>query len=103
MVCRYWNRSFGLSATVRARWVVGRCFRHQLIPALLNWVGAEFMIKGYLSYPQMLQVFNLVLFALTFGAATLDFSKPAHGFKQHRPASDSSPYACQVESRRTGL
>jgi hypothetical protein len=33
------------------------------------------MIAGYLSYPQLLQVFNLVLFSLTFGSAVLDFSE----------------------------
>ena len=43
--------------------------------ALLNWVGAQFMIKGYISYPEMLQVYNLVLFSLTFGSAMLDFSE----------------------------
>jgi ATP-binding cassette subfamily B (MDR/TAP) protein 1 len=42
---------------------------------MLSWVGAVFMTKGYLSYPQLLQVFNLVLFSLTFGTAMLDFSE----------------------------
>lgn len=43
--------------------------------ALLNWVGSQFMIQGYLNYAEMLQVFNLVLFSLTFGTAMLDFSE----------------------------
>ena len=55
------------------------------------------MIKGYLSYPEMLQVFNLVLFALTFGAATLDFSE--HKMMSAANPSDSSPDACQIQSR----
>lgn len=38
------------------------------------------MIKGYLSYPEMLQVFNLVLFSLTFGTAVLDFSESSRAF-----------------------
>lgn len=51
------------------------------------------MAQGYLSYPQMLQVFNLVLFSLTFGSAMLDFSElfetlvvaEADGQYQHWP------------------
>lgn len=63
--------------------------------ALLNWVGAEFMIKGYLSYPQMLQVFNLVLFSLTFGTAVLDFS--AYRRATQRASPDPSSDARQVQ------
>ena len=43
--------------------------------ALLNWAGSQFILKGYLNYAQMLQVYNLVLFSLTFGTAMLDFSE----------------------------
>lgn len=69
---------------------MGRTLR--LTAALLNWVGAEFMIKGYLSYPQMLQVFNLVLFSLTFGTAMLDFSECPKFII--RPRFDSSQSRC---------
>lgn len=42
--------------------------------ALMNWAGMELILLGYMSYGQMLQVYNLVLFTLTFGTALLDFS-----------------------------
>ena len=45
--------------------------------ALMNWAGSEFMLKSFINYPQMLQVYNLVLFSLTFGTQMLDFSKPS--------------------------
>ena len=44
--------------------------------ALMIWAGSQFMLKNYLNYHQMLQVFNLVLFSLTFGTQMLDFSEP---------------------------
>ena len=43
--------------------------------ALLNWVGCKFILDGYMDYPTMLMVYNLILFSLTFGALALDFSK----------------------------
>jgi hypothetical protein len=33
------------------------------------------MLGDHLDYAQMLQVFNLVLFSLTFGTAMLDFGE----------------------------
>lgn len=42
--------------------------------ALLNWVGCKFILDGYMDYPTMLMVYNLILFSLTFGALALDFS-----------------------------
>ena len=52
------------------------------------------MIKGYLNYAQMLQVFNLVLFSLTFGSAMLDFSEfdPKSSVKKSN-LGDSTYYA----------
>ncbi|WWD15747.1 hypothetical protein CI109_100169 [Kwoniella shandongensis] len=41
--------------------------------ALMNFAGSMFMLDGTMNYQQMLQVYNLVLFSLTFGAAMLDF------------------------------
>ncbi|WVQ71433.1 hypothetical protein IAR50_000970 [Cryptococcus sp. DSM 104548] len=41
--------------------------------AVMNFAGSEFMIQGRMNYEQMLQVYNLVLFSLTFGAGLLDF------------------------------
>nr|XP_018264066.1 ATP-binding cassette, subfamily B (MDR/TAP), member 1 [Kwoniella dejecticola CBS 10117]OBR86224.1 ATP-binding cassette, subfamily B (MDR/TAP), member 1 [Kwoniella dejecticola CBS 10117] len=41
--------------------------------ALMNYAGSEFMIKDIMNYQQMLQVYNLVLFSLTFGSGMLDF------------------------------
>lgn len=38
------------------------------------------MIKNYINYQQMLQVYNLVLFSLTFGTQMLDFSKSSFGW-----------------------
>lgn len=32
------------------------------------------MLLGYMNYAEMLKVYNLVLFSLTFGTALLDFS-----------------------------
>ena len=42
--------------------------------ALMNWAGMLFILQGHMNYAQMLQVYNLVLFSLTFGTALLDFS-----------------------------
>ncbi|ORY32221.1 P-loop containing nucleoside triphosphate hydrolase protein [Naematelia encephala] len=44
-----------------------------LAQALLMWTGMLFILKGYLNYAQMLQVYNLVLFSLTFGSQALGF------------------------------
>ncbi|OCF35279.1 ATP-binding cassette, subfamily B (MDR/TAP), member 1 [Kwoniella heveanensis BCC8398] len=41
--------------------------------ALMNFAGSEFMLQNIMNYQQMLQVYNLVLFSLTFGSAMLDF------------------------------
>ncbi|WVW83353.1 hypothetical protein I302_105372 [Kwoniella bestiolae CBS 10118] len=41
--------------------------------ALMNFAGSEFMIKNIMNYEQMLQVYNLALFSLTFGSGMLDF------------------------------
>ncbi|WRT66924.1 uncharacterized protein IL334_003889 [Kwoniella shivajii] len=41
--------------------------------ALMNWAGAQFMLKNIMNYQEMLQVYNLVLFSLTFSAGMLDF------------------------------
>ncbi|EIW69536.1 hypothetical protein TREMEDRAFT_39110 [Tremella mesenterica DSM 1558] len=41
--------------------------------ALLNWAGAKLMLNGHFNYVIMLQVYNLVLFSLTFGSQMLDF------------------------------
>lgn len=41
----------------------------------MNFAGADFMLRNFMNYEQMLQVYNLVLFSLTFGAQALDFSK----------------------------
>ncbi|ODN99237.1 hypothetical protein I350_07396 [Cryptococcus amylolentus CBS 6273] len=41
--------------------------------AIMNFAGSEFMIQGRMNYEEMLQVYNLVLFSLTFGAGLLDF------------------------------
>lgn len=46
-----------------------------LMTALMNWAGMLFILQGHMNYAQMLQVYNLVLFSLTFGTALLDFSK----------------------------
>jgi len=40
----------------------------------MNWAGMLFILQGHMNYAQMLQVYNLVLFSLTFGTALLDFS-----------------------------
>lgn len=39
------------------------------------WVGAVFIVKNDMNYAQMLQVYNLVLFSLTFATQMLDFSE----------------------------
>ena len=49
-----------------------------LMPALMNWAGMLFILQGHMNYAQMLKVYNLVLFSLTFGTALLDFSKSPH-------------------------
>lgn len=41
----------------------------------MNWAGAQFMLQNFFNYEQMLTVFNLVLFSLTFGTQCLDFSQ----------------------------
>lgn len=41
----------------------------------MNWAGMELMLLGYMDYAEMLKVYNLVLFSLTFGTALLDFSE----------------------------
>jgi ATP-binding cassette subfamily B (MDR/TAP) protein 1 len=41
----------------------------------MNWAGMRFILAGHMNYAQMLQVYNLVLFSLTFGTALLDFSE----------------------------
>ncbi|WVQ78127.1 hypothetical protein IAT38_000208 [Cryptococcus sp. DSM 104549] len=41
--------------------------------AVMNFAGSQFMLQGRMNYEQMLQVYNLVLFSLTFGSAMLDF------------------------------
>ncbi|WWD10364.1 hypothetical protein V865_008499 [Kwoniella europaea PYCC6329] len=41
--------------------------------ALMNYAGSEFMMRNIMNYEQMLQVYNLVLFSLTFGSGMLDF------------------------------
>ncbi|WWC85289.1 uncharacterized protein L201_000151 [Kwoniella dendrophila CBS 6074] len=41
--------------------------------ALMNYAGSVFMIQNKMNYQEMLQVYNLVLFSLTFGSAMLDF------------------------------
>jgi len=41
----------------------------------MNWAGMLFILQGHMNYAQMLQVYNLVLFSLTFGTALLDFSE----------------------------
>lgn len=43
--------------------------------ALMNFAGSAFMLQGRMNYVQMLQVYNLILFSLTFGSGLLDFSK----------------------------
>lgn len=43
--------------------------------ALMNFAGSAFMLQGRMNYEQMLQVYNLILFSLTFGSGLLDFSK----------------------------
>jgi hypothetical protein len=48
------------------------------VTGLLNWAGLQFMLRNYLNYHQMLQVYNLVLFSLTFGTQMLDFSDTIH-------------------------
>ena len=45
----------------------------------MNWAGSVFILKGYLNYERMLQVYNLILFSLTMGTAMLDFSKSTPG------------------------
>lgn len=44
----------------------------------MNWAGMRFILAGHMNYAQMLQVYNLVLFSLTFGTALLDFSMSLH-------------------------
>ncbi|KIR76978.1 ATP-binding cassette, subfamily B (MDR/TAP), member 1 [Cryptococcus gattii EJB2] len=41
--------------------------------ALMNFAGSAFMLQGRMNYEQMLQVYNLILFSLTFGSGLLDF------------------------------
>ncbi|WVN89031.1 uncharacterized protein L203_104247 [Cryptococcus depauperatus CBS 7841] len=41
--------------------------------ALMNFAGSTFILQGKMDYEQMLQVYNLVLFSLTFGSSLLDF------------------------------
>lgn len=41
----------------------------------MNFAGSAFMLQGRMNYEQMLQVYNLILFSLTFGSGLLDFSK----------------------------
>ncbi|WVR05015.1 hypothetical protein IAU60_002027 [Kwoniella sp. DSM 27419] len=41
--------------------------------ALMNFAGSEFMLSNIMNYQQMLQVYNLVLFSITFGTQMLDF------------------------------
>lgn len=41
----------------------------------MNFAGSAFMLQGHMNYEQLLQVYNLVLFSLTFGSGMLDFSK----------------------------
>jgi hypothetical protein len=50
-----------------------------------------FILQGHMNYAQMLQVYNLVLFSLTFGTALLDFSKSFSISDDDKMADDSPP------------
>jgi hypothetical protein len=43
--------------------------------ALLIWVSALFMVKGYYTWQSVLQIYTLILFAVTQSASILDFSE----------------------------
>lgn len=43
--------------------------------ALLIYVSAIFIVKGYYDFPTMMQVYSLVLFSVTFASQFMDFSK----------------------------
>lgn len=49
---------------------------------MMNWAGMELMLLGYMNYAEMLKVYNLVLFSLTFGTALLDFSESPTSYFQ---------------------
>jgi hypothetical protein len=65
--------------------------------ALMNWAGMLFILQGHMNYAQMLQVYNLVLFSLTFGTALLDFSKSLSTFDDQ--VADDSPPIIQSQDR----
>ncbi|KAK8869976.1 hypothetical protein IAR55_000546 [Kwoniella newhampshirensis] len=62
----------------RSAWIlaIGSSFSAGLplfAQAVMNFAGASFMLQGIMNYESMMQVFNLVLFSLTFGASMLNF------------------------------
>jgi hypothetical protein len=69
-----------------------------LMVALMNWAGMLFILQGHMNYAQMLQVYNLVLFSLTFGTALLDFSESFFISDDDKMA-DGSPSIVESQDR----